>query len=249
MILQNKWVLVTGASRGIGRATALAFAEKGANVIVHYHQKKQEAEAVVAEIKSKGVKAFAIQGDVAKHSDVVKMHEIIQKEIGGAVDVLVNNAGAHIRTGDWKTMPPSDVERVIAINLTSILFMTQVFAPSMIARKSGSIVNVASTYGITGAAPVIAYTSAKAGAISATYAMARELGPHGVTVNAIAPGNIDTEMTRAAGQGVIDWAISTTPAGRLGQADEIAEAILFLVQSPFTNGHVMVVDGGQLLNM
>lgn len=248
MEIKNKLALVTGSSRGLGKATALALAEAGADVIVNYVESKKEAEVVASMVRNHGRRSEAIQADVSKSQDVNKMATYIFDEYG-PVDILVNNAGAIIRPGMWDVLKGEDFDLTFDLNLKGTIYCIQEFAPKMIDQRSGSIVNVTSTYAMTGAAAVLAYTSAKAGLISVTKSMARELGPHGITVNCVAPGNFDTDMATEAGDAINEWAISTTPLGRLGKPEEIGEAVVFLISSNFITGQTLIVDGGQILNM
>ncbi|MBL7781952.1 MAG: 3-oxoacyl-ACP reductase FabG [Saprospiraceae bacterium] len=248
MEIQEKIALVTGSSRGIGKAVALELARKGAHVVINYLKEETQALEVVNEILALGRKSIAIKADVGHESQVRKMAEQIFAEFG-KIDILVNNAGIIIRPGMWDIISTEDIGRTIDTNLKGTIFCIRQFAPRMIENKCGRIINLTSTYAMTGAAGVLAYTSAKAGIISLTYAMARELGKHGITVNAVAPGNIDTEMTRMAGDGFVQWVKDTSPIPRLGTPEEIAEAVSYLVQSDYVSGNVLVVDGGHILNM
>lgn len=167
----------------------------------------------------------------------------------GEVEILVNNAGAIIRPGDWDSQSEDDIRRTIDINLLSVILATRTFAPAMVERGCGRIVNLTSTYSFNGAAPVLAYTAAKAGVNAVTTGMASELGARGVLVNAVAPGNVNTTMTKSGGQELLDWTISTTPVGRLAEPIEIADAIAYLISSDYVCGHIFVIDGGQLLRI
>jgi NAD(P)-dependent dehydrogenase (short-subunit alcohol dehydrogenase family) len=162
---------------------------------------------------------------------------------------LVNNAGDILRPGAWDEQSDEDLERTIYMHLVGPIRLIRGLAPKMAEDGYGRIINIASTYGITGAAAVLSYTAAKAGLISVTYSMARELGSSGITVNAIAPGNFDTAMTESAGPDMKEWAISTTPLARLGEPSEVAHAMRYLLDAEFVTGTVLVVDGGQLLNV
>ena len=248
MDIKGKVALITGASRGLGRASALALAKEGANVVVNYLEQRDKAEGVVKLIREMGNKAIAVQADVSKSKDIIRMSKQVFDEFG-QVDILLNNAGIIARPADWLNITDEELDRTIGVHLKGSINCIKAFAPSMIKNKIGRIINITSTYAITGASAVVGYTSAKAGIISLTYGMAKELGSSGITVNAIAPGNFDTDMTQSAGQGTIDWAVSTTPLGRLGRPEEIGEAVVYLVKSDFITGHVLVVDGGQLLNI
>ena len=246
--LKGKVALVTGASRGLGAAIAIALAKDGCAVAVNYKERQQKAAQVVSQIEALGVRARAFCCDVTKAGEVTALRHAIE-EWAGPVDVLVNNAGFIERPGDWLSLDPEGIKSTIDANLTSVLYTMKEFAPSMGERGFGRIVNITSTYALTGAASVLAYTAAKAAVIPITYAMARELGSKGVTVNAVAPGNIDTDMSTEAGPEFIQWVKDTAPLGRLGKPEEIGEAVSFLVKADYISGHVLVVDGGHLLNM
>jgi 3-oxoacyl-[acyl-carrier protein] reductase len=248
MNLNGKTAIVTGASRGLGRATAISLAKEGANVVVNYRKAKNEAEKAVADIEKLGRKALAIQCDVSDVDEVAHLKDEAYKHFK-TIDILINNAGTILRPAAWNQITEENIGKTIAVNLVGAINCIRAFAPGMVERKNGRIINITTTYSITGAAPVLVYTAAKAGITSLTYSMARELGPHGITVNAIAPGNFDTDLAKEAGDDVNNWAISTTPLGRLGKAEEIGEAAVFLAKADFITGHLLVIDGGQLLNM
>lgn len=243
MKLKDKVAIITGSSRGIGAATARLFAKEGANVVVNYRTSKPEAEKVIEEIGKAGL---LVQGDVTKEEDVKRLvQETIERF--GRIDILVNNAGEILRPGDWK----SDLNtwrRTIDINLTSAWLMTREVAPAMQKQKSGSIVNVVSVYGFLGAAPVLAYTSAKGGLITLTKSFAKELAP-AVRVNAVAPSNVMTDMTKGAGKDLIEFFRQQTPLKRIATPDELAKAILFLASddASYITGEILVVDGGYSL--
>jgi len=243
MKLAGKVALITGSSRGIGHATALQMGQLGTQVAVTYIQAKEEAAHVVAQLQESGTQACAYQVDVADAEAVrLLVHNVIADF--GRIDVLVNNAGAIFRPGDWNRMDEHQIDRTLAVNLKGPLHCIQAVAPLMLAQRFGRIINVTSTYALLGAAGVAAYAAAKAGVISLTRSFAREFAPH-ITVNAVAPGNVDTHMTREAGSEVIDWAIRTTPLQRLARPEEVAEAIIYLACADFLTAHVLVIDGGQ----
>lgn len=248
MDIKGKVALITGSSRGLGRAAAIALSKEGASVVVNYLEQKDKANEVVKLIQGMGNKAVAIQADVSKSEDIARMSKQVFEEFGD-VDILINNAGIIARPADWLNITDEDLDHTIGVHVKGTINCTKAFAPAMIKNKAGRIINITSTYAITGASAVVGYTAAKAGIISLTYGMAKELGGKGITVNAIAPGNFDTDMTQSAGQATIDWAVSTTPLGRLGKPEEIGDAVVYLVKSDFITGHVLVVDGGQLLNI
>jgi len=244
--MENKVAVITGASRGIGKAIAVALAREKMNVVVNYSCSKDQANSVVSRINEFS-KAIAIKADVSKSEEVLRMKDEVL-EIFGRVDVIVNNAGAILRPADWQTVTDNIWNKTIDINLKGVFNCIRFFAPILLNQKHGKIINITSTYGILGAAPVVAYTAAKAGVINLTRSFAKELAPH-VNVNAIAPGNIDTSMTRRAGDEFIDSVIADTPLKRLGLPEDIANTASFLAssKSDFITGQIISVDGGHSL--
>lgn len=244
MKLKDKVAIVTGSSRGIGKATAILFAQEGAKVVIIYNTNKKEAEEVLKTIgKNNGI---VIQLDV---TDEHSVKNLVAKtlETYGRIDILVNNAGAIIRPGDWK----SNLEtwhKTIEVNLTSAWLMTREVAPIIQKQGAGSIVNLTSTVGILGVAPVLAYSCSKGGIVSMTKAFAKELAPN-IRVNAVAPSNVKTDMTRGAGEELIERMKNTTPLQRIAEPIELARAILFLASddASYITGHILVVDGGYSL--
>jgi 3-oxoacyl-[acyl-carrier protein] reductase len=227
---------------------AVAFASNGVQVAVNYLRSEDKANQVVEVIRNMGVHAKAFQADVSSHVDVKRLRKEVVDEFGH-VDILVNNAGAIVRPAAWDQISPEDIDETLDVNLKGTIYSIQEFASIMMEQQSGRIINLTTTYALTGSAAVLAYVAAKAGVISVTYAMAKELGSSGITVNAIAPGNFDTDMTDSASDAVKKWVIETTPLGRFGQPEEIGSAAVYLAKSDFITGHVLVVDGGQLLNI
>lgn len=244
MKLKNKVAIVTGSSRGIGKATAILFAKEGARVVVNYKTNKVEAEKVVKIIGK--ANCLLVQADVSTETGVKKLVNATIKKFG-RIDILVNNAGEIIRPGDWK----SDLDtwhKTLDANLTSAWLMTKEVTPIMLKNKEGSIVNIASVYGFLGAAPVLAYTSAKGGLITLTKSFAKELAPL-IRVNAVAPSNVMTDMTKGAGKELIEYFIKETPLKRIAEPTELARAILFLASddASYITGEMLVVDGGYSL--
>lgn len=244
--LSGRTALVTGASRGIGRAVACRFASMGADIVGTYREDEASAKSLVEELEGRDTRVRMLKSDLGSTEGI---ESLVQALSDTGVDILVNNAGTIYRPGGWDAIPVHAIFATLTQHLVAPMLLIREIAPGMRSRGYGRIINMTSTYGLTGAAAVAAYTASKAGVVSLTYSLARELGSDGVTVNAIAPGNIDTDLTRGAGQEVIDWSVSTTPVGRLGTVDEIADASQYLVSSSFVNGHVLIVDGGQILNM
>ncbi len=243
--LLDRVAIVTGASRGIGRATALALASAGAKVVVNYASSSGAAEAVVAEIQNMGSQAIAVKADVAQEDQVTALFEQTMEK-WGQVDVLVNNAGI-TRDGLLLRMKLDDWQAVINLNLTGVFLCTKAASKIMLKQRSGRIVNVTSVVGETGNAGQANYSAAKAGVIGFTKTMAKELASRGITVNAVAPGFIATDMTAdVKGEEVLKM----IPLSRYGQAEEVAGLIRFLAADPaaaYITGQVINVDGGMVM--
>lgn len=230
-------VLITGASRGIGAATARAFAERGDKVFINYNNSQEAAEELAKE--TGGV---AIRADVSNANEVNAMFEKI-----GSVDILINNAGI---SGFYMLDAMSDEEwkRMIDVNLNSVFYCTRAVLPQMINRKQGAIVNVSSMWGICGASCEVAYSTAKAGIIGFTKALAKEVGPSGIRVNCVAPGVIDTDMNKSLDEDAKKALCEETPLGRLGTPEEIAKAIVFLAdENSFITGQILSPNGGLVI--
>ncbi|MCD6477919.1 MAG: 3-oxoacyl-ACP reductase FabG [Candidatus Aenigmarchaeota archaeon] len=247
MKLRNKVAIITGSGRGIGKAIAIEFAREGCVVVVNYLHSEEEAMKTVEEIKQIGSDAFPIKADVSKINDVKMMIEKTLEKFG-RVDILVNNAGVITRPGDYKNMSEEDFNKTIDVNLKGVYNCIKAVIPAMKKQGNGRIINIASVFGMLGAAPVAAYCAAKAGVINLTKSFAKELAPE-ILVNCVAPGTIDTEMTRAGGEELIKWISENTPLKRIGNPQEIGKAVLFLASddSSFITGHTLVVDGGYSL--
>lgn len=230
-------VLITGASRGIGAATARAFAEIGDRVIINYNNSREEAERIAEETGG-----IAICADVSNSDEVKRMFEA-----AGNIDVLVNNAGV---AGFYMTDAMTDDEwrRIIDINLSGTFYCTREVLPQMIRRKRGAIINISSMWGVTGAACEVAYSAAKAGIIGLTKALAKEVGPSGIIVNCVAPGAIDTDMNAALDKDAINAICAETPLGRFGRPEEIARTIVYLAnEDSFITGQVISQNGGLVI--
>jgi 3-oxoacyl-[acyl-carrier protein] reductase len=245
--LDGKVALVTGASRGLGRATALLFAQEGAAIVVNYAARRDEAERVTDAIRESGGEALAIQADVADGSDVTEMARQALDRFG-RIDILVNNAGIH-RPGTGLTTSEEDLNSLFAVNVGGVLHCVQAVVPGMIERGYGRLVNIASVAGlITGAANNTPYAASKAAVIALTKRLALELGPNGITVNAICPGFIRTDMAlrEDAEQRTAAFAAKAV-LGRVGEPGDIAAAALFLAsdEASFITGQVLTVDGGR----
>ena len=243
----EKTALVTGASRGIGRAIALALASKGFAVALNYAGSHDAAEAVKKEIEDAGGKAFTVQGDVCKSEDVDRIFKTVKDEFGG-LDVLVNNAGIN-RDALLIRMKESNWDDVIATDLKSDFLTTKAAAAMMMRKRKGSIINISSVVGIMGNIGQANYAAAKAGVIGLTKACAKEMAARNIRVNAVAPGFIETAMTDGIPEKIREGMIASIPMGRMGQPEDIARAVCFLASddASYITGQVLVVDGGLVM--
>lgn len=246
MRLDGKVALVTGGSRGIGKAIALKLAGLGADIIINYSSNEKLAHEVIEEINRLGRTAIAIKADVSKLDDAEKLIDESIKQFN-KVDILVNNAGV-TKDNLLMRMSEEDWDKVLNINLKGVFNVTKSVIRSMIKQKSGSIINITSVVGISGNAGQCNYSASKAGVIGFTKSLAKEVAKKGVRVNAIAPGFIETEMTDKLSDKVKDEYIKSIPLNRLGQPDDIANVVAFLASdmSSYITGQVLVVDGGML---
>lgn len=242
MSLNGKTALVTGASRGIGRAIALRLAEDGANVAVIYAGSADKAEAVVNEITALGVNAKAYRCNVADSAAVNETVKAVTNDLG-KIDILVNNAGI-TRDGLMLRMKDEDFDAVLDTNLKGAFNMIRACYSGFIRKKSGRIINISSVSGIMGNAGQANYSASKAGVIGLTKSMARELASRGITCNAVAPGFIQTDMTENLGDN--NPLLNSIPLGRMGKPEDIAAAVAFLASdsAAYITGEVLKVDGG-----
>lgn len=247
MLLENRAALVTGASRGIGRAIALALARQGARVAVNYTRQVEAARRVVEEIEALGGEAFPVQADVRDAAAVDTMVEKVGNRYG-RLDILVNNAGI-IRDGLLVRMKEEDWQEVLDTNLKGVFYCTRAAARLMIRQRRGRIINLASVVGLMGNAGQANYASAKAGIIGFTRAVARELAPRGITVNAVAPGFIETDMTAGLSPRAKERLLEAIPMGRLGRPEEVAGVVVFLASEAanYITGQTIAVDGGMVM--
>ena len=247
MKLSEKVALVTGASRGIGRAIALKLAAEGAKVAINFAGNLAKAEEVKAKIESNGGEALLVQGDI---SDFEKVNDIIKNVVDtwGKIDILVNNAGI-TRDNLLLKMSEKDFDDVVATNLKGVFNCTKAVTRLMMKQHSGKIVNMSSVVGITGNAGQANYSAAKAGIIGFTKSAAKEFAPRGINVNAVAPGFIETDMTDAIPEKIQTDLIGKIPMGRIGDPEDIANVVLFLVSedSAYITGQVVCVDGGMTM--
>lgn len=244
MNLSGKTALVTGGSRGIGKAIALELASQGANIVVNYTRNAEMAKAVVEEIESFGVKALAIQADVSKSADA---ENLVDKAIEafGQIDFLINNAGI-TRDTLLIRMKEEDWDEVLQVNLKGAFLMTKLVGKAMLKKKTGRIVNISSVVGVMGNAGQANYAASKAGLIGLTKSAAKEFASRGITVNAVAPGFIRTDMTDALPEDLMAKYREAIPLGNLGEAEDIAKSTAFLCSTGarYITGQVLLVDGG-----
>jgi len=234
-----KTVLITGASGGIGAATARIFAEKGYRVALNYHQSQEDALSPREEL---GEAAFAVKADVSDSAQVKNMFSAVFKRFGG-IDVLINNAGI-AEFSLFTDITDEQWHRMFGINADGCFYCCREALPYMISQKSGAIVNISSIWGITGSSCEVHYSAAKAAIIGLTKALAKEVGPSGITVNCIAPGVIDTKMNRGLSDEDVAGLIDETPLQKLGTPSDIAKAVLFLAESEFITGQILSPNGG-----
>ncbi|MGH4122801.1 MAG: 3-oxoacyl-[acyl-carrier-protein] reductase [Clostridium sp.] len=246
-MLKGKTAVVTGASRGIGRAIALKLAKLGANIVVNYRNSVEAVQEVVKEIEDLGVKALAVQCDISSYSDVDYMMKKCIEQFG-SLDILVNNAGI-TKDGLLMRMKEEDFDNVIDINLKGAFNCTKHVSAIMLKQRSGRIINISSVSGLTGNAGQVNYSSAKAGILGMTKAVAREFASRGVTCNAVAPGYIQTDMTDGLSSKVKESILSTIPLKRLGMPEDVANAVAFLAseEASYITGQVINVDGGMVM--
>lgn len=244
MDFEDKVAVVTGSSRGIGRAIALRLAEGGARVVVNFRRDEAGAEEVVAQISAGGGRAIAVQADV---SDVKQAQTLIDsaKATFGRVDILVNNAGT-TRDTLLMRMSEEDWDLVIDTNLKGTFNCIKAVSRQMVRQRYGRIVNITSVAGLVGNVGQANYASAKAGLVGLTKTVAKELGSRGITCNAVAPGFVYTELTASLPPDLVQQAIDRTPLGRVGEAEDMAAAATFLASddAAYITGQVIAVDGG-----
>ncbi len=239
-----KTAIITGASRGIGKATAILFARKGYNTVICYNNSKEAADALCSELNGEGLSAITYKVDVSRSGEASKLFSDIYREFG-SIDVLVNNAGV-CSFGILTDITDEEFDRVNGINYNGTFFCSREAVRYMIKEHKGSIVNVSSIWGICGSSCESIYSASKAAVIGLTKALAKELGPSGIRVNCIAPGVIATEMNATLTEETMTELSEATPLCRIGEPEEVAEAIFFLASdsASFITGQVLSVDGG-----
>ena len=247
MNLTGKVALVTGASRGIGQATAIDLAKAGADIVVNFIGNEAVAQETVDAIEALGRKAIKIKADVGNADDVQAMVDEAVAAFGH-IDILVNNAGI-TRDGLLIRMKDSDWDDVLNINLKGVYLVTKAVAKLMVKQRAGRIINMTSVSGVTGNVGQANYAAAKAGVIGFTKTCAKELAARGITVNAVAPGFIETAMTDVLPEKIKEGIAATVPFGRMGQPEEIASVVTFLASdfASYITGQVLNVDGGMVM--
>lgn len=247
MNLTGKVALVTGASRGIGQATAIELAKAGADVVVNFIGNEAVAQETVDAIEALGRKAIKIKADVGNADEVQAMVDEAVA-VFGHIDILVNNAGI-TRDGLLIRMKDSDWDDVLNINLKGVYLVTKAVAKLMVKQRAGRIINMTSVSGVTGNVGQANYAAAKAGVIGFTKTCAKELAARGITVNAVAPGFIETAMTDVLPEKIKEGIAATVPFGRMGQPEEIASVVTFLASdfASYITGQVLNVDGGMVM--
>ena len=246
-MLKGKCALVTGASRGIGKAIALKLASLGANLVLNYRSSETEAMEVEKEVKKMGVDAISIIGDISKLEDVENLVSVA-KEKFGSVDIMVNNAGITKDTLILR-MKEEDFDKVIDVNLKGVFNCLKTITPVMVRQKHGKIINLSSVVGISGNAGQVNYAASKAGVIGMTKSLAKEVGSRGINVNAVAPGFIETDMTEVLGDKYKEEIKKNIPLKKLGKPEDVANVVAFLASesSDYITGQVIHVDGGMLM--
>ena len=245
--LNGKVALITGGSRGIGKAIAIKLASYKANIVINYTSNKEHALKVKEEIESYGVKSIVIKCDVSKSDEVNNMIEEVVKEFG-QIDILVNNAGI-TRDGLLMRMKEEDFDSVIDINLKGVFNCTKSATKYMMKKRYGKIINISSVVGLIGNAGQANYCASKAGVIGLTKSSARELASRNINVNAIAPGFIDTDMTSVLNENLKETMLKNIPQNRFGSPEDVANLVLFLAcdMSSYITGQIINVDGGMVM--
>ena len=247
MKLKNKVVLITGSSRGIGKAIALRLAKEGANIAVNYLKNRDKAEKVAMEARKYGVEAKIYQADVSNYQQVEEMVRKIVEDFN-TIHILVNNAGIIPQHYSIFDIPLEEWEKILAVNLTGVFNCTKAVVPVMIKNREGKIINISSVAGKMGGTVGPHYAASKAGIIGMTFSLAQELLKYNITVNAIAPGPIETEMVQSISEERRKIILSRVPMGRFGKTEEVAEAVIFLIKCDYVTGEVIDINGGYYMD-
>ncbi|EPB8179087.1 3-oxoacyl-[acyl-carrier-protein] reductase [Clostridium perfringens] len=246
-MLKDKVAIVTGGTRGIGRAIALKLADHGANIVINYRNSDKEAEELKAILEEKGVKVLTVKCDISNFEDSKNLMDKC-KEVFGKIDILVNNAGITKDTLIMR-MKEEDFDNVIDVNLKGTFNCAKHASAIMLKQRFGKIINMTSVVGIAGNAGQVNYAASKAGVIGLTKSLAKELGSRGITVNAVAPGFINTDMTASLSEKVKEEASKNIPLKRLGDPEDVANLVRFLSSDAanYITGQVINVDGGMVM--
>ena len=246
-MLKDKVAIVTGGTRGIGRAIALKLADHGANIVINYRNSDKEAEELKAILEEKGVKVLAVKCDISNFEDSKNIMDKC-KEVFGKIDILVNNAGITKDTLIMR-MKEEDFDNVIDVNLKGTFNCAKHASAIMLKQRFGKIINMTSVVGIAGNAGQVNYAASKSGVIGLTKSLAKELGSRGITVNAVAPGFINTDMTASLSEKVKEEASKNIPLKRLGDPEDVANLVGFLASDAanYITGQVINVDGGMVM--
>jgi len=247
VLLAKRGALVTGASRGIGRGIALEMAREGADVVVNYALSEEKANEVALSIEALGRRSLAVKADVSRPDEVEVMRKRVLKELGG-VDILVNNAGVHYHLKSWE-IDEAEWRRVLGVNLDGVFLCSKAFSAEMRTKKWGRIINISSVIGFTGTDHEAHYGASKAAVLGLTKSLALELAKYNITVNAIAPGWIETDMTSGGTPEEKKKALEAIPLGRMGQPVDIAHTAIFLASdhASFITGQTIHVNGGEAM--
>lgn len=246
-MLKGKCAVITGAAKGIGKAIALKLASSGVNIVLNYRSSEDKAIETEKEILSLGVEVLRIKGDISKPNDVENLIDCAKNKFG-KIDIMVNNAGITKDTLLLR-MKEEDFDSVINVNLKGVFNCLKAITPVMVKQKEGKIINLSSVVGLVGNAGQVNYAASKAGVIGMTKSLAKEIGSRGITVNAVAPGFIETDMTDVLGDRFKEEAKKSIPLKRLGKAEDVAEVVAFLASDSanYITGQVIHVDGGMVM--
>ena len=245
-LLESQTALVTGASRGIGKAIAILLAKEGAEVIINYSSSLENANKVVSEINSFGGKAYPLQADISNENSVNELVKTVLEK-NNKIDVLVNNAGI-TKDGLLMRMKTDDWQKVLDLNLSGVFYCTRAVSRQMLKQRKGRIINITSVVGLMGNPGQANYSAAKAGVVGLTQSAAKEFASRGITVNAVAPGFISTDMTKDLNSESI---LSAIPLGRFGNPEDVAGTVRFLAADPsaaYITGQTIQVDGGMVMS-
>jgi len=247
MNLKGKVALVTGASRGIGRAIAIAFAEKGCNVGINFRKNYEKAKEVLEVVESYGVDGILLQADVSDYNQVRSMVEKLMEKFG-RIDILVNNAGIFTTTKPIQEVTDEEWDRIMNVNLKGVFYCCKAVVPYMIKQGGGKIINISSTAGKRGSrASSLPYAVSKAGVLGLTYTLAYQLAKYNILVNAVVPGQIETDMQKELmTPELLEMQKKETPVGRFGKPEEVAHAVIFLAENDYVTAEVINVCGGRI---